>query len=155
MMEIIQLNAGKARLTDPCYDRSVSCNAVLDVLPGDWEVRVEEEGCYLLAHHLSYPADVTSPFWRDMPEAEDLGVDSGQIGIFADELFPEEPGDYEEGTFYMAACHAGEEPEGGIVKFEDKVVGYCVATCYGDGTYKAQVRTNVDGIITAICIGLE
>jgi hypothetical protein len=142
----------KARLTDPCYDKSVGCNAVLNVLPGDWEVEVINDGEVLLAYHISYPASLGGHGWEAGPD--DLGVDSGQIGIFNEDLYPEDPGDYEDGTFYMAACEAC-QGGGDFVEFDDKVVGFATSTCYGDGTYKAGVQRNTDGLITAIAIGLD
>lgn len=88
-------------VSDPCYTLDVWCmHKLTGVLPGEYLTTAmkSDEGDWgsrvglLVAVHKDYAADTLS--WREVKGA-DIGVDSGQCGIFSmesyrnDSLFPE------------------------------------------------------------------
>lgn len=89
-----QLTKSVVRISDPCYDRSTWCAGTVDnVLPGTWTSKVvkftHEETDWgervgeLIAQHKDY--DIKDVDWEHVNI--DVGVDSGQAGIFDDSQF--------------------------------------------------------------------
>ena len=81
------------RATDPCYDLDVWCTIVVkDVLPGKYKARVvkldddrlwnKDAPAYLVVEH----SDYNSFEYNERIEGE-VGVDSGQAGIFDEEYY--------------------------------------------------------------------
>ena len=118
------VESGKLRITDPCYDDGTWCMGdVEDVADGLWEgfVIMRQSGFgglrpgELLAFNIEEvrrptPEGMT---WARMPF--EVGVDSGQAGIFDWGSFPHgargEDGAYNKDSFYDACCRVtlGEE----------------------------------------------
>lgn len=78
----------KVVISDPCYDRDTRCNGVLEnVKPGIWHTKAENvninnwgERCSAL---IAWHEDVEEPDEDDYEETSiDVGVDSGQAGIY-------------------------------------------------------------------------
>lgn len=145
-----QVKSGKLRVTDPCYGRGTWCAGVLEnVKNGTWRADIyvtEHTGGWgarnavLRVWHVDF-LDRT-PWQRATFE---VGVDSGQAGFFDDACFPDDPGDYEPGTFYEKVCKLTLETEeqAGIV--ED--FGVVSSSGYGDGGYTCLYSTAPDGQI--------
>lgn len=99
----------KVVVSDPCYDRTVWCRGDLTVTPGvyetklyysdegDWGERVAKLGVYRKG-----AAETVDEKVADFQ----VGVDSGQAGIFCDTVYPEgETGDWDgKGSFYDKVC---------------------------------------------------
>jgi hypothetical protein len=136
--------SGKVVVTDPCYNRNVWCMVKdIAVKPGmyaayivksdeqDFGVRV---ACIMVVHE-SY-ADLLRTEWE--PLHNNVGVDSGQCGIFDDTVYPAEddaPGSYDdESTFYGECCQLTLSDEsGGVMKNRKGVVS---SSGFGDGVYE-------------------
>ena len=135
--------SGKVVVSDPCYDRDVWCmKPDLPVLPGryhvyavyndekDWSVRVaallfRHEGCNQV------------PFrgWKDI-DAE-IGVDSGQCGIFDDSIYPREKDHPDHKPFYEECCDITlTDGQAGILQSGKGAVS---SSGYGDGSYNLSV----------------
>lgn len=150
-----ELKSGKVMVSDPCYSRDTWCQHLLEnVRPGiynafvkksdekDWGVRCAE----LIAVHQDQPVDpltVSIP-WKLVREA-DIGVDSGQAGIFEDlhykddSVIAEEPdfgGSDEAGEkWYGANCDVTlSKKQAGVIPF-----GVVSSSGFGDGSYKLYV----------------
>jgi hypothetical protein len=89
-----EIELGEAvRVTDPCYDLGVWCTIVVeDVLPGKYKARVvkldddriwsKDKPAYLIVEHSNYDS-----FEYNERIIGEVGVDSGQAGIFDEEYY--------------------------------------------------------------------
>lgn len=155
-----ELKTGNVVVSDPCYDSiGGRINEPLEnVKTGTWTAwvdrgddgRIEALGAYI---------GNRQPFSEDYGwVSNDIGVDSGQAGIYERELYRDndavgkvanklsfnidEPGE----KFYSANCDLtlGEEISGGVLPF-----GAVSSSGYGDGAYPLYTVVK-DGFITAI-----
>jgi Protein of unknown function (DUF4241) len=152
-----EVTSGKLRVTDPCYDKDVSCTGVLDVPNGTWDAYVTRE------NQGAWGNRVTEIFvslrdkapWNTWKLTDiDVGVDSGQAGFFDDAQFPDGNtwGDNPvKEAFYDKICNltcdmarTGADKFGGVVKF-----GAVSSSGYGDGGYNCYTQTDRDGNIVA------
>lgn len=157
-----QVTGTKLMITDPCYTRSTWCQGIVeDALPGTWEGIAEysDEGSWgqrvsaLEARHSSFNS--ASGRWETAKF--EVGVDSGQAGVFDESRYPQgECGEYDErGSFYNRACHATSganpcdevdrpDPEdnmhGGVID-----EGVVTSSGYGDGGYTCEIHRNAEG----------
>ena len=164
----------KVVVTDPCYTRDTWCMGFLEnVKPGNFTPTLEYEDQEERVRELMIVHESESYISPARWEKQDfeVGVDSGQAGIFCDSLYPQgETGDYgDKTTFYGACCNAtlGEGYEG-IQEWArkggkgprpewnqgDTVFGKGVVSCsgYGDGGYECFVARDSNGQIIAIKI---
>jgi hypothetical protein len=90
-MDTIKLGS-EVIVSDPCYEIPTWCQAVVrDVLPGNYNTSVEKTNLRswgnriskLRAVHVDY--DPSRLAWKEFPA--DIGVDSGQAGIFSKESY--------------------------------------------------------------------
>jgi hypothetical protein len=137
----------KIIISDPCYERGIWC-AISDfeVMPGKYEtfiVKYENRAAAVIAVHSDYIGTLNSDWELYVGE---IGVDSGQAGIFDDSIYPEkeEPkGKWDdEDSFYGECCKLTlSNAQGGILKNEKGVVS---SSGYGDGRYElfCQCREN-------------
>jgi len=162
MNNTFQVESGSLYVTDPCYDKGTWCQALLDNVrngtwrmhmehtnEGDWGRRVSELIC---AHE---KAGILR--WEKHPA--DIGVDSGQAGVF-DAAHYKNDADYEgfkfewpespltgEGAFYDACCDVTlceTKDGGGVVPF-----GAVSRSGFGDGGYDLYIAKDEDGQIVA------
>jgi hypothetical protein len=139
---IIELS-GKAVVSDPCYGRDVWCMATgIDVKPGEYTTYIVKKSnkefgdrvAVIMAVHRDY-ADSLKEKWETF---DNVGVDSGQCGIFDDTIYPaleEEGGRYDdESSFYGECCKLTlGDNQGGILRSNKGVVS---SSGYGDGSYE-------------------
>lgn len=155
-----ELTGDKLMVTDPCYTRGTWCQGVIDnCVPGFWHAwthmttdtdgrgtRVAElEAMAGLAHG----GQLTDWVRLDV----DVGVDSGQCGVFDDNLYPDgETGEYGDlTTFYGRACAATYYDDPANFKYGDVIAEGAVSSSgYGDGGYNAYVKKNSDGRVCAV-----
>lgn len=168
------VKSGALRLSDPCYDNDTWCIVkVPDVRNGDWigSVVREDEGrlwgtrnmALLAVHEDVSPIDPHSLAWArfmgastENPKGE-VGVDSGQAGIYDEASYAVgpgvSPGEYGDlSTFYGRACAATDSKSGAGV-----VDGFGVVSSsgYGDGGYDTYVyRVNHQVVGVMIDFGL-
>lgn len=158
------------RVSDPCYDNDVWCKTRLtDVYPGEYNVEVEksDEGNWgnrvsrLTVIHKGYImecADESS--WEEHSE---IGVDSGQAGIFCESSYRNDemadrittpPNDFkisgksEGDLWYEKMCNFTlSENQWGLYD-----TGVVTSSGYGDGGYPLDVVRNDDGQIVGMRI---
>ena len=144
-----EITLGKhVHISDPCYDRDVWCRTELTkVKPGSYRVYTvhnDEEG---RVHNLMLlNAEKYGPwqFFVQWCQDENVGVDSGQMGVFDDSIYPTEKEIGESfddpKTFYGRCCQAtlADEMEGLI-----DGAGAVTSSGYGDGTYWVFTNTGV------------
>jgi hypothetical protein len=131
------LESGKLIVTDPCYQRSTLCQGVIDqARPGTWMVDVVESRhgriALLEVQHKGYSGPL---LWLPCPF--EVGVDSGQAGIFDEARYPTgETGQYgDSDSFYGKACEITLSEDGaGCMEF-----GAVSQSGFGDGSYTAYV----------------
>jgi len=164
------ISCGTVRVTDPCYDATTECAGTISkVLNGQWKgfTIKSDEGDWgkrvaaLFVHHESWIGRVPTTveeIENDMEMTEfDIGVDSGQAGIFdADEFnrqalhidHSNNDESNKHNAFYSLACEVNNGPEGA------GSVGFGINSCsgYGDGGYDCYHLTNDGGEVEAIAI---
>lgn len=103
--EDIELS-GRVIVSDPCYNRDVWCRGELDIIPGVYETFLEygDEGrvAKLRVRRKASVGAVSTEC-----ASFEVGVDSGQAGIFCDTIYPTgtSTGEYQKpGTFYGDVC---------------------------------------------------
>ena len=175
-----QMISEKVIISDPCYKRGTWCQGFAEpVMLGNWTGLLYQKElsytydnkCYkeirnshLFALHESFNMkNMTSPNqcllytdWEYLPF--DIGVDSGQAGIFDDKAYQndaiyredERPkfGDGD-GKFYGYCCDITLDSPvwAGVIKH-----GIVSRSGFGDGGYRAYQKKNKDGKIIAISI---
>jgi len=149
------LITGKVRVTDPCYKKDTWCSYVMDnVLPGRYNTKIEEhEGriATLTIYHESIPdPDISN--YQLVLDAK-LGVDSGQLGFFNEDSYPDIPGDFDgKGGFYDVCCNTTlEDPFAGLVNN----CGVVSQSGYGDGIYGLYTYTKNNKIVAAMAVFID
>lgn len=150
------VNSGKLTVSDPCYDPGTWCSGTIDnVLNGTWKaiLRADAFGSWgervseLVAYH-----DAHSEYRRKADELcnFEVGVDSGQAGIFDAEYYAAHGGSGEFGepdTFYGRCCAItmDDDEPGGTLEH-----GCVSSSGFGDGGYQAFVARNDAGQVVAV-----
>ena len=169
-VKTFDVKSGNVHLSDPCYDRATVRSAGNYKVPaqnGTWLTTVvydsQNEPSILLAAFENEAAPfVIQAIVDGGPRAlfalekfrKLISVDSGQVGIFDDSLYPKgsSTGDIDdENTFYGKACEitlSGNDT--GVIDN----LGAVSRTAHGDGSYDAYVSKNANGeaVILAICL---
>lgn len=144
------INAGcielseKVIVSDPCYDRSVWCMATdVAVKPGKYVVYIAKKDekefgtrvAVIMAVHEDYIKEIKED-WETYDCC--IGVDSGQCGIFDDDIYPKDEksgGEYDdENSFYGECCKLTlGDSHFGLLRNGNGVVS---SSGYGDGSYE-------------------
>lgn len=144
----------RVRVTDPCYSMDVWCSGTIDnVLPGEYIPTgiISDEGSWgmrvakIRVNHVNYPK-------RKPNELVDfeVGVDSGQAGIFDEPYYIEHHKDrdyYNPASWYRKVCDITLGTPG-IGTVDGK--GLVSSSGFGDGGYDALIARNEDGKVVAI-----
>ena len=158
--------SGRVVVSDPCYEIGVWCQGVLEkVRKGQWASHVslaQEGACDTCVAELiarrTPPANPSNPRWIE--ERFEVGVDSGQAGIFdmahyrddrsaqaverlsRETICPEEP-------WYSLCCDrtSGSEMGAGVIPH-----GVVSSSGFGDGSYRCFTQRDCAGYIIAIRI---
>ena len=143
----------KVYASDPCYTADTWCLVKLEnVLPGEYRCYAVIEDTGSWGDRVSHLYAVHSDYILDRNQLEpvegDVGVDSGQCGLYDADYFLQTR-DNED--WYWAVCDVTGERSGytgGV--YQDK----CVVSCsgYGDGGYELSVQRDDDGKIVAMDI---
>lgn len=151
---IFSVATGSVMVTDPCYERGTWCQGRLKkVLNGDWKAKVvkSDEGQWgeRVAYLIAWNTEIGEPdpgasHWQK--RKFEVGVDSGQAGIFDDGAYPKE--DTEEDGFYSDVSDLTlSERQAGVTSR-----GCVSSSGYGDGGYDCFTSKNADGLVDAIMI---
>lgn len=144
-----EIKSGAMRITDPCYERGTWCAGTIDeVKNGVWEAFIKAESYDGRVKELTaFHSDISSKILKDsnwIEQSIDVGVDSGQAGMFDDEMYPEgETGEYgEDDTFYGKCCEITLNNLAGTLPF-----GVVSSSGYGDGSYTCYTLEDKDNIV--------
>ena len=118
---VFDVSCGQIRVSDPCYEKASSGGFTVDnVVNGKWLAYFDYDRfgdsvtCVFAVHNMyRYEASVS-----DLHEVAQIGVDSGQAGIF-DKVYYDanQGGEYDElDTFYGKCCQITEDKACGIVE---------------------------------------
>ena len=166
-----QMQSDVARVTDPCYEKDTWCaGTVGPILKGDWMANVikKDSGSWgvrcsaIVAHHLDHSyREPSDPDWER--QDIDVGVDSGQAGIFDEDYFKDdtsvegcergrEGGICIDEPFYSICCDRTLSDIGaGVIPY-----GCVSSSGFGDGSYNCSVIKEDDKVVAImIDFGLE
>lgn len=162
------VTSGELVLSDPCYGLDVWCLKKVDgVKNGTWKFYgiQSDEGVFGKRISAFYAVHADSENVSvDLEDIDDLGVDSGQFGIFdldfyrndsqfSDDFVPENDFARGEdgGKFYGACCDLTlSDKHGGVLKG-----GGVVSSGYGDGCYDGCLYSQEDEIVGAFVSFIE
>ena len=146
----------KVRVTDPYYDIDTWCAGTLDnVLPGEFECSYNQDTkkwfngenyervTSIEVHHKDYPYIEASEYMKDI----DVGVDSGQAGIFDFSMFENVCSDDDKKNDFVHDID--DLPSEGNTIYDQGLVSIAGD---GDGDYACFVGRNDEGQIVAIKI---
>jgi hypothetical protein len=153
---------GKVLVTDPCYQRDEWCSCQVDeVLPGAWDGYAIKQSfifksystpdvrtAILIAHHRDHPVKSWSTCWEHL--SGNIGVDSGQAGLFDLKQYPKtNDGAYDDTrTFYGRCCKVTlDDQRCGSVR-----EGLLSASGFGDGCYDLEAQRDAKGRIVAMAL---
>jgi len=132
--------SGKVIISDPCYDRGTRCaQADFPVMPGRYLVFAvhSDEGdmgrrvAALVFCHKGFVLRMYKDEWKEV--LSNIGVDSGQCGIFDDTIYPQSKDSPENNPFYDECCDITlHGDEAGILQSRKGAVS---SSGYGDGCY--------------------
>jgi hypothetical protein len=152
-----KVNSGLLRVSDPCYDKSIWCTGTIaDVKNGTWEayMKLDPSG-NRVSELLTFHKDTTAKLIRNDRWDEqniDIGVESGQCGIFDNSSYPD--GDVgvadESDSFYGKCRQATESDFGGVIDF-----GTISNSGYGNGSYLCYTMEDRDGITAVKIVFIE
>ncbi len=147
----------KVMVSDPCYGLNTWCQGVVEnVLPGiyDCEVEYSDEGAWGVRVAAIEVTHQDCGIYRFEMADFEVGVDSGQAGIFDYEYYAKYHTDCTErphvdDDWYDRVCDItlAKESAGIIDEF-----GFVSSSGYGDGGYDCWIARNRDGYIVAIRI---
>lgn len=135
----------KVQISDPCYDLSTWCSGTLEnVLPGTYHCflqreQIEKRISAIEIRHEQY-LDVSPRFFSDI----DVGVDSGQCGIYDLDYFKDVNGDEE---WYKTVCDSTFDGNYFTADVLDEKCFVC-AKGYGDGSYICKYNTRNKKIVS-------
>jgi hypothetical protein len=159
-------------VSDPCYTRETWCQGKLQIKPGRYIPTLTYSPLEERVSTLTVVKEDQNGVLLNWEITDfEVGVDSGQAGIFCDSIYPNgETGDYGDlQSFYGKCCEAtlGEgyrkreewERNGGKEEPPEWIQGGTVldqgvvsSSGYGDGGYECEVAKNKSGEIIAIRI---
>ena len=137
---MFQVKSGKLIITDPCYDKEPG--NIVKATNGEWvaSIKTKDFGDWGV-RVVSLTAEVkyyipNSIFLRSL----DVGVDSGQAGIFDAAAYPEgSTGEFRDlSSFYGQACQLTNSDNDDRANYLGEI-GFVSSTGFGDGCYNADV----------------
>jgi hypothetical protein len=156
-LERFKVESGQLLLTDPCYELGTWCTIQVPAMNGTWitDTFYNREG-RVSAISAAWVAEKAKPMppWEHIDG--EVGVDSGQAGIFDLDAYPDredtgEPDD--ESSFYGQCCKiTASAKRAGNIYIDNVSRGYVARSGYGDGGYDAFAIFNEDRIAEAVKI---
>lgn len=149
------ITGDKLRVSDPCYTRDTWCCGVIDnAKPGEWEtyIKVDQHNkrsgrvAELMVMHSS--SKIKDPHWVE--QDFEIGVDSGQAGVFDDNKYPDDVGEYDDdNSFYGKVCSLTEN-KAGVLDF-----GAVSHSGWGDGSYSCYTLEQDNKVIAVKIIFID
>lgn len=144
-------------ISDPCYDIDTDCQAKVDnILPGEylcfsnmsyisdtWKFRVQDITIINKDYYIN--EDILDKLIYEHLD-EEIGVDSGQCGIFDSEYYKEKHKDDLDEDWYTRIFDITDDYFSGTIDN----LGLVSVSGYGDGTYTAYVAKNTEGKVISI-----
>ena len=152
-----KVKSGSLRVSDPSYDKDTWCAGVIeDVKNGNWESYIKlDETSSRVSELISLYSDVSSVTRKKdnwIEQSIEVGVDSGQCGIFDDDYYPNvktgEFGDTE--TFYGKCCDMTTSEFSGVLDF-----GTVSSSGFGDGSYVCYTLEDKNGVVGVKIVFIE
>jgi len=155
VIKYVNFTNGKVIVSDPCYDYKLikKCGKIVDVLTGQWKVEVEyskDISWGLRVGKLKLCHEKYNLAHKDHLISNDIGVDSGQCGIYDYDLYPKgDTGEYDDlNSFYGKACQLticenGTEEYNTFGIINQK--GVVSSSGWGDGCYELWGNCAEDG----------
>ena len=160
-----EITSGKIHITDPCYDTKTWCGIYDQTAKkGAWIGDVTKDGSTIMELIVHHEDHLPTGEWSVLPG--EVGVDSGQAGVFDAKIYPkgENNGEADNSkTFYGRCCretcdcfdkeHQEKKRELGLESGYGVVDGhgFVSRTAYGDGGYRAYAQYG-DGVVVAVKI---
>lgn len=148
MIGSFEIQSGRVRVSDPCYEKDTWCAGTIDnVENGNWEAYIKFDK-KIVSELIAIFDDISKEVLKTsnwIEEDIEVGIDSGQCGIFDDKFYPEgKTGEYgDEDTFYGQCCDITTNGAG-VLDF-----GAVSVSGWGDGSYNCYVlkdKKNIVGI---------
>jgi len=139
---LFEVASGTVVISDPCYERGTWCAGELAVKKGTWKAFVifrDNRVGELLAYHTSINLS-TLKGWEMLPF--EVGVDSGQAGIFDDIVYARD----DDAWYRSCSAITLKAPGAGVLKN-----GVVAESGHGDGSYNCYT-SKLEGEIIAIKI---
>lgn len=150
------VTSDELRISDPCYEPGMCGLVVLEnVKQGAWNAYVTHGATnwgghrckVLVAIHSEYPKSLRITGKTDI----NIGVDSGQAGIFSVDAYHggAEGGEYGSGGWYDTCCKitCGTKLGAGVLE------GGCVSSSgFGDGSYNCFITRNGEAAVVGVKI---
>jgi len=145
-----EIISGKIVISDPCYTRDTWCIGVIDnVKNGKWNFTANQiDSCGRRIQNIEAYHSGSSV--KNYKYIEDLGVDSGQLGIFDDSIYPhgEDMGEYDDKTSFYGKCCEITLSKDAVGSVDN--LGVVSSSGYGDGNYEAVLGLDVEGQVVKI-----
>jgi len=156
-----ELTTSTVLLTDPCYEKGTWCTGELEARTGTWNAQVllrDDKGgghrnAMLSMAHVSVSLESLEPSSMEKTDI-DVGVDSGQAGLFEKIRFPDDKAqlDSNEGTWYSSVCEITGNETGTGAGIAPGGFGVVSQTFWGDGGYPCFVRKDESGQVVAVVL---
>lgn len=152
-----KVKSGSLRVSDPCYDKDTWCAGVIeDVKNGNWESYIKlDETSSRVSELLTFYSDISNATvkkdnWIEQPI--EVGVDSGQCGIFDDDYYPNgKTGEYGDmDSFYGKCCDITTSDFSGVLEF-----GTVSSSGFGDGSYVCYALEDKNGVVGVKIVFIE
>lgn len=147
------VSCDQLRVSDPCYESdSEGGFSIQNVLPGQWKAYIDWYSNDTISALCVVSQEHNGNLYEScFEEIADVGVDSGQLGVFDKVYYNDnQGGEYDQpDTFYGKCCNAtSSEQCCGVI--DDR--GFVSSSGYGDGSYHVQVAKNSDGSVYAVLV---
>jgi hypothetical protein len=153
-----EITSGSAMVSDPCYDETWCQGIINNVKNGTWKAYlhiIDKRVGYILCHHISHICLLDNS-WKK--EKFEVGVDSGQAGVYDESKYHGGEDDYGEGGWYDLNCDLTWDRIGNSLRYGGVLEGGVVSSSGGgDGGYDCSTIKNSNGEIVGILVdfGLE
>lgn len=145
-------------MSDPCYSRDSIEHGIMGVIDnvvnGEWTAHITQASDrYVETLEANHIGSSVLAAWEQLPF--EVCVDSGQAGIFSEELYPQgdNVGEYDDlNTFYGRACAATYDEKDRTKRFGFIEEGVVSSSGFGDGGYKAFAAKDAYGRVVAVMI---
>lgn len=150
-----KVKSHKLRISDPCYDKKTWCAGVIDeVKNGTWESYVKVNDDNRVSELMAFHKDITKSTLKNdnwIEQDIDVGVDSGQCGIFDEDSYPEgKTGEYNDVNSFYGKCCKITSSDYGSIDF-----GVISSSGYGDGSYVSYILEEKDEVVGVKIIFIE